>query len=387
MIFVIFAEAMKHNLLLLPLLLLAALPAKAQEKQPSWLVRTATNLFKSLTSPKKYLDSTYVLQPTLKWTVAAEGEVIHTGADLHSNLTVTDLIQEDGDILYGRMDTGIEDRPCWKVGLAAAYGSLRLGYGLQLNKKEGEHNRYFSFGFSLGSFGFRSRYVRVFQNPTGVFALGDSDPIYLSSNHPGEMRNLSLYGYYAFNRRRFVYSATQDGRTLQRRSAGSWMVSAKFLRGSFFLNPEDSMWSILSDLRGYTTQQFSLGGGYSFNWVLFHRDPADPVSMAGLRNFTINVTALPMISFLNGIQTEQGQGDELTKIRHRGQPALAPYVSGALCYTLGRCSICANVSYDRFGFQGVKTTVSSADELMRTDVRTEGVFHDLTLQAKVNVRF
>lgn len=129
------------------------------------------------------------------------------------------------------------------------------------------------------------------------------------------------------------------------------------------------------------------GGGYSFNWVLLHRDPADPSTAGGLRNLTLNATALCRLSLLNHIQTEQGAGNRIDKVRYNGQPALSPALQAGLGYTFGRSRFLASVEYDRFGFQGIETNVASEHNTLRTKVRTQGVFNDLTVQGKVQVRF
>ena len=70
-----------------------------------------------------------------------------------------------------------------------------------------------------------------------------------------------------------------------------------------------------------------------------------------------------------------------------GEPALSPALQAGLGYTFGRCCFLASVEYDRFGFQGIETNVASEHNTLRTKVRTQGVFNDLTVQGKVQVRF
>lgn len=376
---------MKNLPLLVSLLVLAALPASGQEEQLSWLVRTGQRLLQSVTVRKQGFDSTYVFQPTLKWMVGVESEMVRVGADLHSTLSVTDLRGDQPSIQNGTMDTDMRNEPYRKLGLTAGYGSLSAGYGVQLGKKDEKRNSYFDLGMTSTSYGARVRYVKIRQYPEGHLDLGEV--IDLNSNYKGEMRNLTVDGFYAFNRRRFVYSAAYNGRILQRRSAGSWLVSAKYTQGDFSLDPADPLWIRLNNLRRYSVQQVCAGGGYSFNWVLLHRDPTDPATAVGLRNLTLNATALCQLSFLNNVQTEQAVGTTTDVVRYKGRPALTPSVEGGLCYTRGRCNFLASVGYDRFGFQGIDTEVSSENNTLRTKVRTQGVFHDLTVKGKVLVRF
>ena len=377
---------MKKLPLIASVLLLAALPASAQENGPSWLVRTARNYLQSVTARKKSFDSTYVFQPTLKWMVGVESQMIRVGADLHSAISVTDLRGENPVILDGTMDTGIRNDPYRKLGLAVGYGSLSAGYGVQLGKKDEKRNSYFTLGLNSPSYGARLRYIKVRQQPEGRLEFGDQ-VLDLNSPFKGEMRNLSVDGFYAFNRRRFVFTAAYNGRILQRRSAGSWLVAAKYLQGDFSLDPKDDIWAGLNHLQRYSTRQISAGGGYSFNWVLLHQDPADPSTAGGLRNLTFNATALCRLSFLNHIQTEQNLGSWMETVRYNGQPALSPVVKGGVCYTWGRLNFLAAIEYDYFGFQGARTEDLAENNYLRTKVSTQGVFYDLTVEGKVRVRF
>ena len=184
---------MRKLLFLVIIPFLTALTASAQEQEPSWLVRTARNYLRSVTAHKKSFDSTYVFQPALKWVVGVESRMIRVGADLHSDISVTDLRGENPVILDGTMDTGMRNDPYRKLGLAVGYGSLSAGYGVQLGKKGEKRNSYFSLGLTSPSYGARVRYIKIRQQPEGRLALG-GDVLDLNSTYPGQMRNLSGEG-------------------------------------------------------------------------------------------------------------------------------------------------------------------------------------------------
>lgn len=373
--------------LLVPILLCAAtLTASGQERFN--LRQFGLKMLSKTTAPNGTLDSAYVLQPRLKWMVAADGNTIHTGVDLHSDITVSDFTGDNASIIPGSMDIGMSNRLYKKVGLSAAYGGLGGGFGIELGKKSSERNTYFTFG-SIGSFyGFAIQYYKTHQHVSGTLSLEGLDPIDLSSSHPGEMRNFSLNGFYAFNRHKFVFASAYAGRLLQRRSAGSWVVTAKYMQGDFSMDPDDLVFTErLNGLHRYSTQQVSLGGGYSFNGVLFHREPSDPDTWKGLRNLTVNATVLPMISFLNHIQTEQGGNPGGQVVRYDGQPTLTPALLGALCYAWSRYYITVHASYSRFSFHGAETEVSEEGGHLRTKIRTQGVFYDLSAKLQAGVRF
>jgi len=375
----------RKNVLVLSLLLGLATTAGAQEK--SRIKALGEKALASLTAPDKSLDSTYVYQSKFKWVVGTEGQTIHLAADLHSDITIHDFVGDHADIITGTMDTGLQNQPYWKWGLSAGYGSAHFGYGVQLGKKRSDRNSYFSFGLNSSFYGARIQYYKIHQYPVGTLALDGLSPVNLASDYMGEMRNLTLDAFYAFNRHKFVYNAVYSGRSLQRRSAGSWLISGKYLQGDFSLDDKDPIWEQLKNLQRYSTQQVSLGGGYSFNWVLLHRDPGDPKTAEGLRNLTVNATVTPMFSFYNHIQTEQNTPNGISKVRYQGQPAFSPTLQGGLCYTGGRVNVIVKAEYERFGFQGVETEVSEEKDHLRTKVKTSGVFYGLTFEATVNVRF
>ena len=377
---------MKKLLFLVIVLFLTVFSASAQEKQKSWVVRTVTNLIHSLTAPSKRYDSTYVYQNPLKWMVGLEGEVLRVGASLNSDLKITDLRDDSPSIEMGTMKIGMRNDPYQKLGLAVGFGGISLGYGLHLGNKNDKRNSVFSLGTTSAFWGARVRYTKFYQYPEGKLVLGDyvTD---LDSNYKGLMRNLALDGCYAFNRKRFVYSAAYGGRALQRRSAGSFLVTAKYTQGDFSFDPEDNLRARLNNLQRYSFLQFSAGGGYSYNLVLFHRNPANSSTVSGLRNFTLNATAMARLSFFNRVFTEQGTGNNLEKVRYKGYPGIDPVLQGGMSYTFGRCCLLASVEYNRLGFQGVETEVSSEQNTLRSEVKTKGVFYDFTAQGKFRVRF
>ena len=360
-------------------LLLAGLSLAAQEKPSTWLGRT----FERLANSKPHFDSSYVFLMPFKWTVAVESELLRPGADLSYDFATRvnkwDMMVDQ----TGTLKIGLQDRPCRKLGLAAGYGSLRLGYGVQLGKRDGERNTFFGFGVNSASYGVQIRYYKTHPRPAGSIAYDNGLPVSLNSDMPGELRAIAFDGYYAFNRHRFMYNAASAGRHVQRRSAGSWMVAAKYLQGDFSLDPKDPIGDRLSGIYQFASRQLSVGGGYSYNWTMLHRDPVDG-GIRGLRNLTVNATVLPMVSFLNLVRAGESKKDGQSPMKNL--PTFSPSVRGAACYTLDRWSFCAEVAYARYGFRGPErnATYGSGTEAR---VKTSGVFHDFTVKGKVNLHF
>ena len=373
---------MKSKFPLVLVLLCAAGSAGAQDMQA--LTQKGLDLIQSTTLPNKKFDAAYVLQPARKWTVTLEGTGIRIGADLHSDLQVTDLSEDNPQIYKGTMDTGMRSHLYKKIGIGIAYGGLGISYGVELGRNKEEKNKYFSLGSAGTFYGARIQYYKTHAYVEGTLDFENSAPISLTSNHPCQARDLTMDAFYAFNKRKFVYSAAHVGKIVQRRSVGSWMVAAKYLQGDFSFNPaDDLLTSLLNGLNRYSARQLQLGGGYSYNWVLLHRNPENLKTCVGLQNLTVNATFLPMVSLFNHIYTEQSGGP---RTRYVGQPVISPTIRCALGYARDRWHFHVLAGYNRFGFHGADTDIQENGGLLRSKVRTRGVFYDLTAQVTASVR-
>ena len=377
---------MKSKLALVLSLLCAAGFARAQEPPP--FLQAGLDYLRKMTAPKKDLDPAFVLQPELKWEAVLEGTGIRTGADLHNDITVTEISGFNSTVYTGTLETGMQKRLYKKIGAGISYGGLGASYGVELGRTKGEKNTYFSLG-SIGSFyGARIQYYKTHEYVEGTLDFNNSAPITLLSDHPCQARDLTMDAFYAFNKKHFAYSAAYVGRLAQRRSVGSWMVAAKFLQGDFSFNPEDQLLiALLNGLNRYSTLQALIGGGYSYNWVILHRDPEEPATWKGLRNLTLNATILPMLSLFNYISTEQGDGSDRTRVRFVGQPAFSPTIRCAIGYAWDSWHVNVLASYNRFGFRGADTEVKENGGNLHSNVQTQGVFYDLTAQVKVGMKF
>ena len=379
---------MKSKCLLVLALLCVAASASAQDVDSLWL--RAKDFVLKLASRKKDIDPDYALQPELKWNVMLEGTGIRMGADLHSDITVTDLSDGTPQILHATLETGMKKRLYKKVGGGLSYGGLGLSFGFEVGKSSPKRNRYFSLGKAGSYYGARIQYYKSHEFVEGTL---DADmegftPVALTSENPCQLRDLTIDGFYAFNRKKFVYTAAYGGRIVQRRSAGSWMVAAKYLQGDFsFDKNDDVLISLLNGLNRYSTMQALVGGGYSYNWVVLHRDPGDSHTWKGLQNLTVNVTALPMVSLFNDIRTEQGSGRSLKQMKYTGQLAFSPTLRAGLCFAWDRYYVDVYAGYNRFGFRGADTLLEEDGGLLRTNVSTRGTFYDLTAKVQLNVRF
>ena len=374
-------------MLVLALLGVAA-SASAQDVDSLWLL--AKDYVQKQASRRKDIDPDYALQPELKWNVMLEGTGIRMGADLHSDITVTDLSAGTPQTLHATLETGMKKRPYKKVGGGLSYGGLGLSFGFEVGKTSPKRNTYFNLGTTGSYYGARIQYDKSHEFVEGVLDVDTEGftPMALTSENPCQMRDLTIDGFYAFNRKKFVYTAAYGGRIVQRRSAGSWMVAAKYLQGDFSFDKNDAVLiELLNGLNRYSTMQALVGGGYSCNWVVLHRDPRDRHTWKGLQNLTVNVTALPMISLFNDIRTEQGSGRSLKQMKYTGQLAFSPTLRAGLCFAWDRYYVDVHASYNRFGFRGADTLIEEDDGRLRTNVSTRGTFYDLTAKVQLNVRF
>ena len=105
------------------------------------------------------------------------------------------------------------------------------------------------------------------------------------SDFPGRQKVFMLDGFFALNRKRFAFNAAYTGYKVQRRTAGSFMLSLKYLQGEVLVDPNEGYTAYIGNLTRYGTNQVSLGAGYSLNLVAFHRQPSDGYGK-GLRNLT-----------------------------------------------------------------------------------------------------
>ena len=190
---------------------------------------------------------------------------------------------------------------CKKVGLEVAYGNVGLGYGLEAMKK-----RSFALNIFGKSWGVHLNYFKITNPFTSGLRIWDENNVILVEDEftpdgTASLQNITIDGYYVFNNKRFAYPAAYKKSLVQRRTTGSWMLTARYMQGSLYNSPEGS-WDSYNLIDCFTTLQASIGGGYSVNFVPWHKDPTGPRE-AGLRNLTINLTALPVLTISNYLKT------------------------------------------------------------------------------------
>ena len=381
---------MRKKFILLSFLLACAAPL-LQAQTPAagdsspWAVRMLKKGFHLLVDPSQRLDTAYVYQMPLRWTFGVDGTRIGIRSELHAAVKETALPGGTVTKESYTMDFALNNNPCFKVGGNFGYGGLSAGYGVEVGNKGEQPNKYFSFGLSGDACGVQIQnyvvheYIEKSGGPYGRHAV---------SEYPGHLRDFAVDAYYVFNNRHFVYGSAYKGAKIQRRSVGSWMVSGRYLQGELSVDDRDLAFLEVTEwLKRYATQQVSLGGGYSFNWVLLHRDPTDWAKARGLRNLTLNLTALPMASFFTHVDSYLYHEGGLYRTRFDGKIAVAFQAHAALSYCWDRYSMNVQFHYNRFGFPSSDQILRSEDGLLQYDVSTHALFQDLTAKVQFYVRF
>ena len=351
------------------------------------------------TAPSRQLDPNAVYQPVPRWTFAITGDLRQAGFTQKQDYTVSTMYRdpETGEMGFIDLPVSISSKLHSKmdrsVGIQAGFGNLSVA----LSKKfhgEGFDN-VFSFDYQSSGYALQVQFLNL-SNPVeySQITAEEGNPYYRLEDgvtkDPGHLRSFIVDAFYAFNRRTFVYSAAYKGNLFQKRSAGSWMFGSKVIMGEYKIDPAEK----LSELTGYqarqTSAQVSFGGGYSYNFVPFHRQPYAEREK-GLRNLTINLTFLPMFTFFNQFTntsyglTEEGSSLEVKEKTVMNGKLLVNYVARAgISYSYDLFTANLYVCNDSFSYKGLsRTTLIVKDDL----VNTSGKFFQGMVALRLGMRF
>ena len=143
----------------------------------------------------------------------------------------------------------------------------------------------------------------------------------------------------------------------------------------------------------FATMQASVGGGYSVNFVPWHRDPVGPRD-EGLRNLTINLTAMPVITLFNSLKTTAYEYDEDMNLGEKTSKVMCypmpNYIgSAAVSLTMGRVYFSSQFTYNRFYFRSRDAFNAQHEDLPEevTKLDYRGIFHDWMLKGLLVYRF
>ena len=251
-------------------------------------------------APNPRLDPEYVFQPRKGWGAATGYELISNSMNLTPKVEYTG----EGSPSSKTMDIQVGPRQANLVMVQATYGPLTLGLSQEVGAAFSK-NKYFGFNIFSNSYSLDIRYSSISDIPNCTVSTPSADPYVILVTNPAVVRSLVINGVYTFGKR-FSYQAVFSGRSVQRRSGGSWLVATRYTRGQIIFDPRDSeLLAFMSGYGRYATNQSSLGGGYSFNWVLFHRDAQSPKDLRRMKNLTFNATVTPMLTLFNEVTYQQ----------------------------------------------------------------------------------
>ena len=386
---------LRFNILKLFLLLAFACLSGAASAQKAGIVR----FWNRLCEPNPRLDSVYIFQPYKGWGVSSGYELEGHNVSLDTKI---DYEIDDTRINFQFL-LGMDPMPDHKIGLYGYAGPVRLGFSQEVGAMAG-NGRTFSLRLMGNSLAADVAYSRFYSLPNGVIAgysneaTGETqeESVPVQIDRPADLRTFVINAIYAFNGRRFCYRAAYDGRGIQRRSAGSFLAAAKYMRGDIELDPDDFMlMTLVSGMGVYITRQASLGAGYSFNLVPYHRDAVSPRDLKGLRNLTVNATVIPLLTLYNSIITNEysHKSDGIYycsdiartfKLQGHIQPNFT--ARAAICYSTGHLSASCWADYTRFHFRSASKDYYGMGGA-HLAMSQSGEFSNLTVALQVMYKF
>lgn len=347
----------------------------------------------ALTVVKK-IDTTYIYHSKMGFSLGTFSTIQQAGFNMKVKFQAIDEYL----VLNGVTQYYISEELRAKIGLELGYGKLCLGYGIEIGPKRAYKKKSFVFNILGKTWGIHFNYFNLdnpFQSSITIGGKGEDGYEHYIANpkEPATLKKLSIDGYFSFNNKTFFYPASYKASLIQRRTAGSWMVTACYMQGSVYNSPTVS-YDTYNLLDCFATRQVSLGGGYSGNIVCWHKDPKNAKDK-GLRNLTLNITALPGLTVINYLKTtsyrydENGQhiGQKVSKIFCYPMPNFIG--TAALGMTLDRFFLSAQFTYNWFFFHS--SSAYNIQELNIPDDVDElsflGSFHDWNLKILFTYKF
>jgi len=309
-----------------------------------------------------------------------------------------DLNSSANKPLSGFSKYTLEGRISTKLGFELGYGKIVFDYGFEIGPKKAYKKRSLALNLLGKSWGVNFNFFKITNPFHAIVSVGDEgNPEYwrdeMVASEPSVLRNLTIDGYYVFNNKRFAYPAVYKAGLVQRRTAGSWMVAARYMQGDLNNSPK-SAYDAYNLLDGFSTMQVAIGGGYSANIVCWHRDPTE-LRDKGLRNLTLNLTAMPVISVFNYLKTVSFEynnvgecvGKKVSKVYCYPMPS---YIgNAAVGMTLDRFFLSAQFTYNLFCFYTPRAV--KAEQLLIPGFegysKFYGSFHDWKVKVMFTYKF
>ena len=320
------------------------------------------------------VDTTRIYQPAPSFSLGLFTTGQKAGFDVDVNFM---LGFNDDDWLKGLSQYSLSENLCKKIGLEVGYGNVGLSYSLEVGPRSAWKKSAFGLGIMGKSWGAKFNYSKISNPFISSMTIGqESDDDYfhdeIITEEAAILKNFTADGYYVFNNMRFAYPA---------------------------YNSPEASWDTYNMLDCFSTMQASIGGGYSVNFVPWHKDPTGPRD-EGLRNLTINLTAMPVITLVNYLKTtsyEYDLDDESGDFHKTGEKVwkiwcypMPNYIgSAAISLTMWRFFFSAQFTYNRFYFRSRDAFDASQMDIPDyvDDLGFRGTFHDWMLKGTLVYRF
>ena len=322
-----------------------------------------------------------------------------TGQKAGFDVDVNFGVQLDETSSYRGLSTyRLSEDLCKKIGLEVGYGNASFSYAHEVGAKSAWKKKAFAFNMVGRAWGMNLNFFRI-TNPfiSGLSVWDEQEEIVLQDEFVADelalLRSFTVDGYYVFNNKRFAYPAAYKMGLIQRHTTGSWMLTARYMQGELYNSLAGTLDSY-NLIDGFGTMQASIGGGYSVNFVPWHKDPVGPRDK-GLRNITVNLTAMPVLTLVNRLRTSMYEWDEEghptdEKINRVWCYPVPNYIgSAAVSLTVGRVYFSAQYTYNRFYFRSRDAFDASQMDILENvdDLNFRGTFHDWMLKGMLVYRF
>lgn len=202
---------------------------------------------------KMRVDTNYIAHPEKNWTLLVRGRVYEKFILIRGNTAgIGDYVTK----IYAPMKN--------TLGISVSYRGLSLSLDVNLKDPFGKNTgRDYNLSYYNNLYGADLSYSNTDNLSTTVSVGEETKGVKLTDSR---LKQLSASAYYVLNGRKFSYPAAFTHSYIQRRSAGSFLVSAGFYMGHFDSSIDDKTGYFSTDKR-ISMKHISIGGGYAYNYV------------------------------------------------------------------------------------------------------------------------
>lgn len=340
------------------------------------------------------VDTAYIYQRPARLQFTLDGSLQHVDVSLTADYLKTCVSTDEfGQVVeeeqvQARAASQISENYNGGLGLGVGYGKLGLAWGFDVGPRNAEGSSALKLGYQGHKWGIALNGYAARKYTDNTVTVGTDTSRWYSHSEstslvPCEIGKLSVDAYWVIGRSRFAYTSAYKCDMVQRRSAGSVVICAQLLLNAASCGSGDELFSA-SGFTAYGGLQTSVGAGYSHNIVFLHRDPTGPRDK-GLRNLTLNLTLMPVLSTTNALDAVRADGS-----RVRIQCIATPNATfgTALGYSVGRWFFTLGYAHN-FAYFHSSGSLNTDDLAARgiSNVSASGLFQDwrLSVMAAVNL--